>query len=261
MEIFIDKDGQDLKEELPEDDLSSLIIEGLNEADSQDTLEEPKYMSLFSETNKFIPLTTTKRLLAPCDNVALMVTKFFPTTVGNNAKSNVTESQLAPTLLTADYKVVEVNDLRNLQTLEYDGSNSKTVVIYKYQYCPQAFANLEYLKTHLQTTTLCKFCNQAFNQSGELFKHIREVHKECKFAICHKRLSPHFNLRSHIVRDHEVKLPAKMASIDFVRRKPKESDDDGNKKLQTSAGIDLETEGLSLKTCDFGYNSESIKIN
>uniref|UniRef100_A0A1A9UIP6 C2H2-type domain-containing protein n=1 Tax=Glossina austeni TaxID=7395 RepID=A0A1A9UIP6_GLOAU len=247
------EDGQELKEGLPEDDLSSLIIEGLNEADSQDTLEEPKYMSLFSETNKFIPLTTTKRLLAPCDNVALMVTKFFPTTVGNNAKSDVTESQLAPTLLAADYKVVDVNDLRNLQTLEYNGSNSKTNVIYKCQYCPQAFANLEYLQTHLQTTHLCKFCTKVFNLSGELFKHIREVHKESKCAICHKRLSSHCNLRSHIERELGVKLPAKMALIDFVRKIPKESDDDGNKKLQTSDGIDLETEGLSLKTCDFAY--------
>uniref|UniRef100_D3TQV7 Hypothetical conserved protein n=1 Tax=Glossina morsitans morsitans TaxID=37546 RepID=D3TQV7_GLOMM len=255
------EDGQDLKEELPEDELSSLIIEDLNEVDSHDTLEEPKYAPLSSETNKSIPLTTTKSLLAPRDNVALMVTKFFPTTVENDVKSDKTESQLAPTLLTADYKVVEVNDLRNLQTLECDESKSKTDAIYKCQYCPQAFANLEYLKTHLQTTHLCKFCTQAFNLSGELFKHIREVHKECKCAICHKRLSSHCNLRSHIKRVHGVKLPAKMALIDFVRKIPKESDDDGNKKLQTSDGIDRETDGLSLKTCDFGNNSESMEIN
>uniref|UniRef100_A0A1B0BTA4 C2H2-type domain-containing protein n=1 Tax=Glossina palpalis gambiensis TaxID=67801 RepID=A0A1B0BTA4_9MUSC len=257
------EDGQELKEEWPEDELSSLIIEDLNEVDSQDTLEDLKYTRLSSETNKFIPSTTTKSLLTPRDNVALMVTKFFPTTVGNNAKSDETEPQLAPTLLTADYKVVEVNDLRNLQTLEYDGPNSKTDAIYKCQYCPQAFANLEYLKTHLQTTHLCKFCTQAFNLSGELFKHIREVHKECKCkcAICHKRLSSHCNLRSHIRRVHGVKLPPKMALIDFVRKTPKESDDDGNKELETSDGIDLETDGLSLKTCDFGYNSESMEIN
>uniref|UniRef100_A0A1A9ZE41 C2H2-type domain-containing protein n=1 Tax=Glossina pallidipes TaxID=7398 RepID=A0A1A9ZE41_GLOPL len=70
------------------------------------------------------------------------------------------------------------------------------------------------------------------------------LHKECKCAICHKRLSSHCYLRRHIKRVHGAKLPAKG------------SDDDGNKNLPTYDGIDLEIAGPSSKPFDFDCNSE-----
>lgn len=58
------------REELPEDELSSLIIKDLNEVDSQDILEEATYMVLFPATNKSSYLKTTKSVMISRDNVA-----------------------------------------------------------------------------------------------------------------------------------------------------------------------------------------------
>uniref|UniRef100_A0A1A9V2F5 Uncharacterized protein n=1 Tax=Glossina austeni TaxID=7395 RepID=A0A1A9V2F5_GLOAU len=68
-------------------------------------------------------------------------------------------------------------------------------------------------------------------------------------------------LRIHIKREHGIQLPAKMDLIDLVRKPTKEIDDDGCKNLTTSDGIYLQTDVSSLRTIDFGYNSESMQIN
>lgn len=158
--------------------------------------------------------------MTSCSNIALAVKKFFHTTVGNSAKSDETESQHSLILLKADYKVLEGYDLRNLQALEHDDA------IHKCQHCPQAL--------HLR-----KFCIQAFNLSADRFKYIWEVLKECKCAICGK---------GHCYNGFDWFF--------FLRKTTKQSDDDGNKNLPTSDGIDLETEETSLKTVWFGHNSE-----
>uniref|UniRef100_A0A1B0C2X9 C2H2-type domain-containing protein n=1 Tax=Glossina palpalis gambiensis TaxID=67801 RepID=A0A1B0C2X9_9MUSC len=92
---------------------------------------------------------------------------------------------------------------------------------------------LENLKTYLQTIHLCKFCTQAFNPSIDFFKHIREVHKEYKCAICCRRLGSHCDLRNLIKGVHGVTLPAKIVLIDFVRKNTWQSDDGGHKNRQT----------------------------
>uniref|UniRef100_A0A1A9WXD6 C2H2-type domain-containing protein n=1 Tax=Glossina brevipalpis TaxID=37001 RepID=A0A1A9WXD6_9MUSC len=220
------EDEQDLQDELPEEEPSCLIIEDFNYQDATEQQTPEVTTSDYLKTNK--------SSLALFDKASLVVTKFVPTTVENNEKKNETDWQNSDKLLTADYKVVEVNDLRNLQSLEDDEFNTKADAIYKCQYCPQAFANLEYLKSHAQKMHLCKFCTHAFNLSSDLFKHIREVHKDYKCMICRKKLSSHSNLRTHIRRVHGLKLPAKMTLIDFVRKTIKEDDDNNKMELTNS---------------------------
>uniref|UniRef100_A0A1A9UPQ8 Uncharacterized protein n=1 Tax=Glossina austeni TaxID=7395 RepID=A0A1A9UPQ8_GLOAU len=132
-------------ENLPEDDLSSLLIQNFLKVDSQYMLEEPACMGLFLKTNESSLLNTTESRVVSRDNIALMLTKFFPSTLKNRAKSDETEWLHSLLLLMVDYKVVKVMDLRNLKTFEYDEFNTKTDGIYKCQYCPQALSILTVL--------------------------------------------------------------------------------------------------------------------
>uniref|UniRef100_A0A1B0BWY3 Uncharacterized protein n=1 Tax=Glossina palpalis gambiensis TaxID=67801 RepID=A0A1B0BWY3_9MUSC len=112
---------QELQEELPEDKLNSLIIKYLDEVSCQDILEKYKWVY---PPKLISPFKTTRSFLASSFNVALMIKNLFITILRNNVKSIETDP-------TTNYKVVEVNDLRNLQTLEYVQSNTDTDAIYR----------------------------------------------------------------------------------------------------------------------------------
>lgn len=157
-------------------------------------------------------------------NDAFVVTQFVPAPLKCQERDNQQELRdddqiccLPQQMLTVNLKAIEVKDLENLQhsqTLDADPNESS---IYVCQYCPQAFAKSDYLKTHIQKCHVCKFCTQAFSVTEELFRHLREIHTEHKCVICHKVLSSQTNLRHHIRGVHRINLPAKVTLLDFIK--------------------------------------------
>lgn len=62
-------------------------------------------------------------------------------------------------------------------------------------------------------TYVIAFWWQAFSLSVDLFKHIWEVHREWKCAICQKKFSCHCCLKNHMKQVHGLKLLAKLVLI------------------------------------------------
>lgn len=177
---------------------------------------------------------TTSKNISVNKNDAFVITQFVASTIEATDRipplPNKDEDEDSPPsqqqqLLTVNLKAVEVKDFQNLDqfqtTSHLDASNTEPAV-YICQYCPQAFAKSDYLKTHIHKSHVCKFCTQAFSITEELFQHIREVHNEHKCAICHKHLSSHTNLRHHIRRVHRIKLPEKVMLLDFIKSSQEE---------------------------------------
>ncbi|XP_065356904.1 zinc finger protein 639 [Calliphora vicina] len=206
-------------------------LKEITEINPIETMEEDKLLQHFppytiNETNQLHTLSKpTRSKHIPLDkNDAFVITQFVPETLDTNEinftnqnKEDDEECQPPQHLLTVNLKAVEVKNLHNLETPQPLDTDSEEPAVYICQYCPQAFAKSDYLKTHIQKSHVCKFCTQTFSITEDLFKHIREVHTEHKCAICHKLLSSHTNLRHHIRRVHRIQLPAKVTLLDFIK--------------------------------------------
>ncbi|XP_075149761.1 uncharacterized protein LOC142223793 isoform X2 [Haematobia irritans] len=128
-----------------------------------------------------------------------------------------------PKLLTVDCKAVEIKDMNELGSFKTpsivntdERLASSDEAIYMCQYCPQAFTKSDFLKTHVLKTHVCNFCTQAFKLATDLYRHIRESHSEHRCVICQKVLSSTTNLRHHIKRIHQIKLPPKVTLLDII---------------------------------------------
>ncbi|XP_037808926.1 uncharacterized protein LOC119601815 [Lucilia sericata] len=206
-----------------------------------------------TEENQLITFHKTKRSqhIALNKNDSFIVTQFIPETLEANerklssTKEDEEECPASQNLLTVNLKAVEVRDVKNLENLETSQqpqTDFTEPAVYICQYCPQAFAKSDYLKTHIQKSHVCKFCTQTFSITEELFKHIREIHTEHKCAICHKLLSSHTNLRHHIKRVHRIKLPAKVTLLDFIKSTNLEGNVQENEDELVSNEMDFDTQ-------------------
>lgn len=168
-------------------------------------------------------------------NSSFVVTQYFPTKIQSleTSASDCEDASLKRNLLTIDCKAIEIKDVNELQRLDSSSmvdcketliQAPPALAIYMCQYCPQAFAKLEFLKTHIQKSHVCKFCTEPFSLAAELYRHIREVHTEHRCVICHKVFSSNTNLRQHIRRVHRINLPPKIALLDFVQANAEEDD-------------------------------------
>lgn len=208
-------------------------------------VDEAKHLHFVNKTNHSNQITPDK-------NDAFIITQFIPTTIEpiKRFSTQETDEDYQPPhhLRTVNLKAVEVSDLENLKRPEtpqlLNGDFTESAV-YICQYCPQAFAKSDYLKTHIQKSHVCKFCTQSFSVTEDLFKHIREVHKEHKCVICHKMLSSQTNLRHHIKRVHRIKLPPKVTLIDFIKSTSLEENNLENEE-------DILQEELAASDIDFG---------
>ncbi|KAM7354657.1 uncharacterized protein ACRADG_006246 [Cochliomyia hominivorax] len=241
--LYQDSLNQCIEEEhlIEEKDLAE--TQEIIETNVLDNIEEGNVTNLTLNSNKnyttlpSINQTIPDKQISVNKNDAFVITQFVASaiepsereTVPQQTKEEDEEGANPPPLqqlLTINLKAVEVRDFQNLENLHSPSDSnldsSSTPAVYVCQYCPQAFAKSDYLKTHIHKSHVCKFCTQPFSITEELFKHIREVHTEHKCAICHKLLSSHTNLRHHIKRVHRIKLPAKVMLLDFIKSKGEE---------------------------------------
>lgn len=171
------------------------------------------------------------------ENSSIVVTQYVPAAMEPPLKIFSTahpeddeEFQPPRNLHTVDCKIVEIKDVNQLDSLEtssivvLDNENTtNSPPVFVCQYCPQAFAKSEFLKTHIQRNHVCKFCMQTFHHYIDLCQHLRQ-HTEHKCVICHKMLSSQTNLRHHIKRIHRINLPPKMTLLDFIQSKEDDED-------------------------------------
>lgn len=206
-----------------------------------------------TESNELKPLeqnpslcnTNRPKRIALDSNDAFVVTQFIPAALQTQERDNRQEFIkddeqnfcLPQQMLTVSLKAVEVKDIENLQNPQTLDSECNEPAIYVCQYCPQAFAKSDYLKTHIQKCHICKFCTQAFSVTEELFKHLRETHTEHKCVICHKVLSSQTNLRHHIRRVHRINLPAKVTLLDFIKSSTQVSETQAPEETETSQDL------------------------
>lgn len=87
---------------------------------------------------------------------------------------------------------------------DYDNDTNS---MYLCKYCPKAFASSHHLIVHTKKSHVCQFCLQGFQQATELYEHIR-THKDFRCHVCKKRFNSNSNLRSHLRKIHNLKLPA-----------------------------------------------------
>ncbi|KAH8298066.1 hypothetical protein KR018_005963 [Drosophila ironensis] len=154
-------------------------------------------------------------LLIPQEGDSLIVSEFLPSTVTLDPNPG----QQMPEIRTVDYAAVELKR-HNLQ--EYNEANrlldtepSGSQTVYKCQYCPQAYASPEYLKTHVRSSHVCKYCTMAFGKVRDLNEHIRSNHADHQCAVCSHNFSSGSNLRAHLKRVHCVQLPAQVSLLDY----------------------------------------------
>ncbi|KNC25293.1 hypothetical protein FF38_02537 [Lucilia cuprina] len=250
-------DEEHLIEVVEEKDMQE--FEATREVSPSETLAHEKHIQFHENTNNneenhLITFHKTKRSqhIALNKNDSFIVTQFIPETLESKKRHTVAvtkedeeECTTPQNLLTVNLKAVEVRDVKNLENLEttqHPQTDFTEPAVYICQYCPQAFAKSDYLKTHIQKSHVCKFCTQTFSITEELFKHIREIHTEHKCAICHKLLSSHTNLRHHIKRVHRIKLPAKVTLLDFIKSTNLEGNLQENVEELVSNEMDFDTQ-------------------
>lgn len=205
-------------------------------ADEQDNKQKKAAVS--SESKRPFKQKRIKTSSSLDEHSSLILTQFVPsflnvkekTYLAKNStavKDNEDLSFIPKKCLKVNYKAVEIKDLESLDTKLFENgflgeissaaaAKNANLPVYICQYCPQAFSNMEYLKTHIQSSHVCKFCTQGFTFSKDLFKHLRIQHTENKCAICHKIYSSNTNLRHHQRKIHGLNIPAKMSIIDFI---------------------------------------------